>query len=92
MLVAPLVPIVALLLLPLWPVAIVLVGAAWLVVWPAERLSALAGGSAFRGWSEALVRTFKLVLKPWSYFTPPTKDGNGEAPTPHTRALTDPPA
>jgi hypothetical protein len=71
MLVAPLVAVVAILCIPLWPVAIVVVGMAWLVVWPLEQLARRAGSVAVAGWSARVAKAFVTVLKPWNYFDPP---------------------
>ncbi len=71
MLLAPLVAVLAILALPLWPVAIVLVGAAFLLIWPVERLLGLMGTRWMSGWSAAVGRAFMLVLRPWRYFDPP---------------------
>jgi hypothetical protein len=71
MLLAPLVAVLAILALPVWPVAIVLVGAAFLVLWPVERLLGLLGTGLMSGWSAAVGRAFMLVLRPWRYFDPP---------------------
>ncbi|MFI5310660.1 MAG: hypothetical protein ACHQQ3_05475 [Gemmatimonadales bacterium] len=76
MFLAPLVLVVALLAIPLWPVAIVLIGACWLAVWPLERLVALAGFRGMRGWSAAIARLFVTVLRPWDYFDAPRKDSD----------------
>ncbi len=67
MLVAPLVAVLAILALPLWPVAIVVAAALWLVVWPLERLLPHVGLRFMQGWSTFLARTLRYVVKPWVY-------------------------
>ena len=71
MLLAPLVAVLAILALPLWPVAIVLVGAAFLLIWPVERLLGLLGTRWMSGWSAVVGRAFMLALRPWRYFDAP---------------------
>ena len=88
MLLAPLVAVLALLAVPLWPVAIVMIGALWLLTWPLERGARLLGLAAFRGWSAAIGRTLFVVAKPWVYLnsrypTPPT--GGDPVVTPVTQ-------
>lgn len=65
MLLAPLVAVLAFLAVPFWPVAIVLVATAWLVVWPLEHGLALAGVQLMQGWSAWVARTLYNVVKPW---------------------------
>ena len=67
MLLAPLVAVLAVLALPLWPVAIVIVATTWLLVWPIERVTALCGLRFMQGWSVALGHTLYYVVKPWAY-------------------------
>ena len=67
MLLAPLVAVLAFLALPLWPIAIVIVAAIWLLVWPMERVMALFGLRFMQGWSVSLGRTLNYVVKPWVY-------------------------
>lgn len=83
MLLAPLVAVLAILALPLWPVAIVAVGLAFLVLWPIERLLGLAGLTWIQGWSAAVGRAFMIVLRPWHFFDPPESrsDGGSTPPT-----------
>jgi hypothetical protein len=71
MFVAPLVFAAAVLCIPLWPVAIALIGVAWLVVRPLEAMASRAGSTRFRGWSARLATVWSHVLKPWNYFDPP---------------------
>ena len=71
MLLAPLVLVLAILAVPLWPVALALVGAAWCIVWPVERLLGALGVAAMRGWSTRIGRLFRTLLTPWTYFDPP---------------------
>ena len=71
-LLAPLVLVVAILAVPLWPVALALVGVTWLLVWPVERLLGALGVSVMQGWSLSIGRLFRVLLTPWTYFDPPT--------------------
>jgi hypothetical protein len=65
---APLIAVLALLALPLWPVAIVLLGLLWLLVWPMEHLALVLGLRDHAGVSDTLRRWFLNVLRPWVYF------------------------
>ena len=67
---APLIFVLFILALPLWPVALVLVGLAWCVVWPLERLLSALGAGAMRGWSAWIGYAFVVILKPWYFFDP----------------------
>lgn len=67
MVLAPLVAVVAFLAVPFWPVAIVIVAAIWLVVWPIERVMKLLGVGVMQGWSAKIGRTLYYVIKPWVY-------------------------
>lgn len=71
-LLAPLVLLVAILAIPLWPVALVVIGATWLVVWPIEHLLRALGVSAMQGWHTKIGRLFRTLLTPWTYFDPPS--------------------
>jgi len=67
---APLVFLLMVLAIPLWPVAIVVVGLMWLIVWPLERLSKALGMNALRGWSANVAYWFIIALKPKYFFDP----------------------
>jgi hypothetical protein len=71
MLAAPLVAVLAILAVPLWPIAIVVLAVARLVFWPFERLVTAMGYSWATRASSKLAVWFKMALKPWSYFDPP---------------------
>ena len=75
MLLAPFAAVLAIALFPLWPVAIVLVGLARLVVWPVEHLLVAIGIRESAELSALLGRWFGAVLKPWKYFDPPKSGG-----------------
>ena len=81
MLLAPLVAVLAVLALPLWPIAIVIVATTWLLVWPIERVMALCGLRVMQGWSVALGRTLYYVVKPWVYLD--TRYPNAPRPGSH---------
>jgi hypothetical protein len=68
MFLAPLVMVLAILAIPLWPVFLALLGAAWLIVWPVEQLARALGTHAFDGASKRLGRWFRILLTPWTYF------------------------
>ena len=68
MLLAPVAAVLAIVLFPLWPVAIVLVGLAFIIVWPIERLIVAIGLRETMPLSAVLARWFRAVLKPWKYF------------------------
>ncbi len=71
LLVAPVVAVVAVLAIPLWPVAIVVLGAAWLVTWPTERAMRALGLVDRARASAALARWFGVALRPWNMFDAP---------------------
>lgn len=78
MFVAPLVPILMLVAIPLWPVAIVLVTGLWLVVWPLERATRMMGMHRLDGASAKVGTWLKIVVRPWILFEPGSavpKDG-----------------
>ncbi len=75
MFVAPLVFVVGLLLLPLWPVAIVVVAVTWVIVWPVEQILVLMHVRRVRGMSARVGKALKFTLKPWTLFDPPRKPG-----------------
>ena len=59
----PFVALAFIVALPLWPVAIVVVGLAWCIA----RLGAFAGVWSTR-WSARLALAFLVTLKPWIWF------------------------
>lgn len=69
---APVVMVAFVLAIPLWPVAIAVVGLMWCVTWALERLMMAFGGRANRGWTANVTYWFVLTLKPWYYFDPPS--------------------
>jgi hypothetical protein len=73
MLLAPLVFLVGLLLVPLWPVAIVVLAALWVVVWPVEQVLVLLGVGRARGTSRRVGRWLGVAVRPWKLFDPPAK-------------------
>ena len=70
---APLLFLLFFLLLPFWPVAIVLVGLGWCVVWPLEKLARATNTGLMRGWTAWVSYAFVLSCKPWLYFDSPEK-------------------
>lgn len=68
MLVAPLVFLVGLLLVPLWPVAIVTIAALWVVVWPLEQVLLLLHVRAVKGMSRRVGQWLRIVTRPWILF------------------------
>jgi hypothetical protein len=78
MFLAPLVLVLAILAVPLWPVVVVIVGVAWCVVAPLEAAAVALKWRADARASATLKRWFFVVLKPWNYFdVPEKKDGAG---------------
>lgn len=73
MFVAPLVPIIALLLLPLWLLALVVTTVVWLLVWPVDRLLAAIGVPGAGRAAAALTRWLVKVATPWRIFDLPRK-------------------
>jgi hypothetical protein len=80
MFVAPLVFVLALLLIPLWPVAIVLAAALWLVVWPVDQLFLLVGVRGAGGASRRVSRWLRVVVTPWVLFELPKRPPTPRAP------------
>ena len=82
MLLAPLVAVLALLAVPVWPVAIAVISVLWLLIWPLERAARLVGLAAFRGWTARIGRALFIVAKPWAYLNDrdPTPPPAGVAP------------
>ncbi|MFN8574723.1 MAG: hypothetical protein U0132_21900 [Gemmatimonadaceae bacterium] len=80
MFVAPLAAVLAILAIPLWPVAILFVGVTWLLVWPLEQLLIAMGVRSDNAWSRSIARLFMTVLKPWTYFDPPATTGSNDVP------------
>jgi hypothetical protein len=66
---APLVVLLVPLALILWPPTLILLGVAYLVVWPFAAAS--ADGSGVRRAHTWLGNSFLTVLTPWTYFDPP---------------------
>ena len=81
MLLAPVVVVLAILAVPLWPVVLAAVGAAWLIVWPVEQLARSLGAHALDGTSKQLGGWFRILLTPWTYFDTPPKGPAPEATT-----------
>lgn len=71
MLLAPFVLVLAILAVPLWPVALAAVGLCWLIVWPLERLFAALGRRTLQGATVKIGRLFRTLLTPWTYFDSP---------------------
>ena len=67
MFLGPLVFVLALLALPFWPVALVLLLAMYVVTWPIEKLTGLVTLRWFEGWSASIWRVFLNVLRPWRW-------------------------
>ncbi len=74
MFVAPLVPVLMILAIPLWPVAIVTLSALWLVTWPLERLLHALGVRQLDGAARRVARWLGYALRPWSFFEVPKRD------------------
>jgi len=68
---APVVALLAIVLLPFWPVAIILLGLARLLFWPVERIVSASGGTWATAWSNRMRMWFAYVVRPWKYFDPP---------------------
>jgi hypothetical protein len=80
MFLAPLVMVLAILAIPFWPVFLALLGAAWLIVWPIERLAQSLGSHAFEGATKKIGGWFRTLLTPWTYFDTPAKQAASAAP------------
>lgn len=79
---APVVALLAIVLLPFWPAAIVLLGLVRLLFWPVEKIVAAAGGTWATAWSNRMRVWFSYVLRPWKYFDPPEEqkeEGQGQS-------------
>jgi hypothetical protein len=73
MFLAPLVMVLAILAIPLWPVVLVALGAAWLIVWPAAFLARALGIHSLDVAAAKLGGWFRFMLTPWTYFDVPAK-------------------
>jgi hypothetical protein len=82
MFLAPLVMVLAILAIPLWPVVLVALGAAWLIVWPVEFLARALGVHAIDGTAKKLGGWFRFMLTPWTYFDVPAKPAPAVEPAP----------
>ena len=82
MFLAPLVMVLAILAVPLWPVVLVALGAAWLIVWPAEFIARTLGIHAVDGASKKVGSWFRFMLTPWTYFDVPAKAAPAVDPAP----------
>jgi hypothetical protein len=89
MFLAPLVFVLALLMIPLWPVAIILAGVIWLVVWPIDQLLVLAGVRSAGGASRRVNRWLRVAVTPWTLFALPKRVPSPGAP-PDTPSPTTP--
>jgi hypothetical protein len=67
MFLAPLVFVLAILALPLWPVALVVLAVLFVVLWPIEQLATRLGARWFAGKSGAVGHAFLVVARPWRY-------------------------
>ncbi len=79
MVAAPVVAVAGILLLPLWPLAILLVGLLRLAVFPMAWIARRAGMAWGHTVSGQLATAFRLVLRPWTYFTPAGESPEGSA-------------
>lgn len=75
MFVAPIAAVLAILALPLWPVAIVLLAILWVLVAGLERVTTKLGIGVMTGWTKKVGHWLHFSLKPWHYFDPPWKRG-----------------
>jgi len=91
MFLAPVVFVLMLLAIPLWPVAIVVVTVMWLVTWPVEQMLRLVGIRRADGAAATVARWLRVVVKPWVLFekaarppsaSPPAPPGAAPAPSP----------
>lgn len=77
-LVAPLVLVLVLLAIPLWPVAIVCTALLWLIAWPLERVLALVGVHRVSGSSRRVRAWLRVAVAPWRLFDRPAKTAQGQ--------------
>jgi hypothetical protein len=78
MFVAPLLVVLIPVAIVLWPPALLILGALWLLTWPLAAMSIGVRAHA------ALGRWFVVLLRPWRYFETPTAPSApaGQAPPP----------
>jgi hypothetical protein len=67
---APVVFVLMVLALPLWPVAIILLGLLWCLVWPVERILRAIGLNAKSEWSNHVAYWLVVAIKPKYFFDP----------------------
>ena len=75
MFVAPLLILLLPVAVVLWPVVLLAVGVAYLLLWPAAILSSRLGARWLPARHVAIGRWFVTLLRPWRYFDPPSREG-----------------
>lgn len=72
-LLAPVVAALALLAIPLWPIALVLLLIVFILTWTVELVGTRLGLTRLRGRSAAVWRAFIWLRTPWNWFDAPKK-------------------
>lgn len=72
-LLAPVVAALAVLAIPLWPVCLLVLLVALVVVWPIEQVATGLGVVALRGWSATVWSWLRWMSTPWDWFDLPAK-------------------
>jgi hypothetical protein len=77
-LLAPLVPVAVV----LWPIVLLVLGVAYLLLWPFAAISSWLGGRWLPARLATVQRWFVFMLRPWQYFDPPKRSRSpGTTPT-----------
>ncbi len=71
MFVAPLLILLIPVAVILWPPALLILGAVWLIVWPFAAIAQRLGVKWLVSFHKTLGRWFKVLLRPWRYFDAP---------------------
>jgi hypothetical protein len=71
MFMAPLVLVLVPVAIVLWPPTMVLLGLAWLLLWPFAALARRSGGTGLPKAHDTIGRWFRTLLTPWNYFDEP---------------------
>jgi len=78
MFLAPVVAVLGILAIPLWPVVLAALLLSYVVAWPVEKLASLVGVHALDGASATIWRWTKWMSAPWNWFDLPVKKPGGE--------------
>ena len=81
-LLAPVVAVLAVLAIPLWPVCLAVLLVLLLVIWPIEQIGTRLGIGALRGASARVWGWLRWMSTPWNWFDLPSVKPTGKATPP----------